>query len=61
MLQNRPVEVGDDILLPNGPPLSQGPPILSSPCPPPGNYSPQCQRLVKRKGIIYSKSDTDLE
>ena len=46
---------GDNILLPNGPPLLLGSPILGLPCPPPGNDVSQCQRLVKRKGIIYSK------
>ena len=43
------------------PPFSRGTPVLGSPCPPPGNYVSQFQRLVKRKGIIYSKSYTDLE
>ena len=52
-----------DILLPNGTPLcSGGPrPIVGSPCPPPGKDVSQCQRLVKRKGIIYSKRYTDLD
>ena len=44
-----------DILLPNGPHLLPASPVLGSPFPPPGNCSSQCQRLVKRKGIIYSK------
>ena len=54
LLHNGPMG-RDDILLPNGPPFSQGPPVLDSPCPPPGNYGSQYQRLVKKKGIIYSK------
>ena len=43
VLQNGPME-GDKILLLNGPLLSRGPP---------GNYTNV--RLVKSKGIIYSK------
>ena len=38
VLQNGPME-GDKILLLYGPPLSQGPPVLGSPCLPPGNYN----------------------
>ena len=44
----------DKILLSNDP-HPQGPPVLGSPCPPPGNYSSKFQGLVKRKGVIYSK------
>ena len=43
------------------PPSPWGPPVLGLPFLPPGNYSSQCEILVKRKGIIYSKSYTDLE
>ena len=35
-------------------------PILGSPSLPPGKDVSQCQRLVKRKGIIYLKSYTNL-
>ena len=35
-------------------------PVLGSPCPPPGKDVSQCQRLVKRKGVIYLKSYTNL-
>ena len=38
VLQNGPME-GDKILLLYGPPLSRGPPVLGSPCLPPGNYN----------------------
>ena len=53
----------NDILLPNGPTLVlQGsPPILGLVCPLPGKDVSQCQRLLKRKGIIYLKSYTDLD
>ena len=37
------------------PPLSRGPPVLGSPCPPPGNYSSQCQRLMKAKELFIQK------
>ena len=33
-------------------------PVLGLPCPPPGKDISQCQRLVKRKGIIYSVIQT---
>ena len=35
-------------------------PVLGSPYPPPGEDISQCQRLVKRKDIIYLKSYTNL-
>ena len=35
-------------------------PVLGSPCPPPGKNISQCQRLVKRKGIMYLRSYTNL-
>ena len=55
MLQNGPVEGGWYTFTDWISPFFQGPPVLGLPCLLPGNYSFQCQRLVKRKGIIYSK------
>ena len=45
------------------PPLCSGgapPSVLGLPCPLPGKDICQCQRLVKRKRIIYLKSYTNL-
>ena len=50
---------GDDILLPNGPPFLPGSPVLGLLCPPPGNYSSQYQKWVKRNYLF--KRYTDLE
>ena len=65
LLQNKPGwGVGEQYTItewthpcaPGGPPN----PILGSPCQLPGKDVSQCQRLVKRKGIFYLKSYTNI-